>query len=100
MQKVQEGVGEKLGLLLQWLATLAAGVTISLYTEWRLALLMAFAALLIAGSTAALSAVSLPVDWIFQFVSLPLCRLLPSLPLTHSLSLPRPPLLLRRHWLP
>ena len=55
--RVEEGMGEKLGLLLQWMATLVAGVTISLYTEWRLALLMAFAGLLIASSTAALSLV-------------------------------------------
>ena len=56
--KVEEGLGDKLGLLLQWMATLVAGVIISAYTEWRLTLLMAFAGLLIAGSTAVLSVVS------------------------------------------
>jgi ATP-binding cassette subfamily B (MDR/TAP) protein 1 len=53
--RVQEGLGEKLGLLLQWLATLVAGVIVSLVTEWRLTLLMGFAGLLIAASTALLS---------------------------------------------
>ena len=55
--RVQEGLGEKLGLLLQWLATLVAGVIVSLVTEWRLTLLMGFAGLLIAASTALLSVV-------------------------------------------
>ena len=64
--RVREGLGEKLGLLLQWLATLVAGVIVSLVTEWRLTLLMGFAGLLIAGSTALLSVVcstvgSLPI---------------------------------------
>jgi ABC-type multidrug transport system fused ATPase/permease subunit len=55
--KVEEGLGEKQGLLLQWTATLVAGVIVSLYTEWRLTLLIAFAGLLIAASTALLSVV-------------------------------------------
>ena len=55
--KVEEGLGEKQGLLLQWMATLVAGVIVSLYTEWRLTLLIAFAGLLIAASTALLSVV-------------------------------------------
>jgi hypothetical protein len=54
---VEEGLGEKLGLLLQWMATLVAGVIVSLYTEWRLTLLIAFAGLLVAASTALLSVV-------------------------------------------
>ena len=56
--KVEEGLGEKLGLLLQWMVTLIAGVVVSLYTEWRLTLVMALAGLLIAVSTAVLSVVS------------------------------------------
>jgi ABC-type multidrug transport system fused ATPase/permease subunit len=55
---VEEGLGEKLGLLLQWMATLVAGVIVSLYTEWRLTLLIAFAGLLVAASTALLSVVT------------------------------------------
>ena len=39
------------------MATLVAGVIVSLYTEWRLTLLIAFAGLLIAASTALLSVV-------------------------------------------
>ena len=62
MGKVEEGLGEKLGLLLQWMATLVAGVIVSLLTEWRLTLLMAFAGLLIAGSTAVLSVVGFLVE--------------------------------------
>ena len=54
---MEEGLGEKLGLLLQWMATLVAGVIVSLYTEWRLTLLIAFAGLLVAASTALLSVV-------------------------------------------
>ena len=54
---MEEGLGEKQGLLLQWMATLVAGVIVSLYTEWRLTLLIAFAGLLIAASTALLSVV-------------------------------------------
>lgn len=54
---VEEGLGEKLGLLIQWVATLVAGVAVSLTIEWRLTLLMAFAGLLIAMSTALLSVV-------------------------------------------
>ena len=62
MDRVQDGLGEKLGLLLQWTATLVAGVVVSLITEWRLTLLMAFAGLLIALSTALLSIVSSHVN--------------------------------------
>lgn len=58
VDRVQEGLGEKLGLLIQWTSTLVAGVIVSLLTEWRLTLLMAFAGLLIALSTALLSIVS------------------------------------------
>ena len=58
--QVQDGLGERLGLLLQWLATLVAGVIVSVVTEWRLTLLMGFAGLLIAASTAVLSVVIPP----------------------------------------
>ena len=58
--QVQDGLGERLGLLLQWLATLVAGVIVSVVTEWRLTLLMGFAGLLIATSTAVLSVVIPP----------------------------------------
>lgn len=54
---MEEGLGEKLGLLIQWMATLVAAVIVSLVIEWRLTLLMAFAGLLIAMSTALLSVV-------------------------------------------
>lgn len=54
---VEEGLGEKLGLLIQWMATLVAAVIVSLVIEWRLTLLMAFAGLLIVMSTALLSVV-------------------------------------------
>lgn len=57
MDHVEEGLGEKLGLLIQWIATLVAAVIVSLVIEWRLTLLMAFAGLLIAMSTALLSVV-------------------------------------------
>lgn len=57
VDSVEEGLGEKLGLLIQWMATLVAAVTVSLVIEWRLTLLMAFAGLLIAMSTALLSVV-------------------------------------------
>lgn len=57
VDRVEEGLGEKLGLLIQWLATLVAAVIVSLVIEWRLTLLMAFAGLLIVMSTALLSVV-------------------------------------------
>ena len=58
VSRLQDGLGERLGLLVQWLATLVAGVITSLWVEWRLTLLMALAGILIASSTAALSVVS------------------------------------------
>lgn len=57
VDKVKDGLGEKLGILIQWMSTLVVGVIVSMVTEWRLTLLMAFAGLLIAMSTALLTMV-------------------------------------------
>lgn len=72
---MEEGLGEKLGLLIQWIATLVAAVIVSLVIEWRLTLLMAFAGLLIAMSTALLSVVLFAVMHVIVSSKLKLCPL-------------------------
>ena len=68
LSRVQDGLGERLGVLLQWLATLVAGIIVSMVTEWRLTMLMAVAGLLIAVSTAVLSVVSLLLQTLFDWI--------------------------------
>ena len=68
LSRVQDGLGERLGVLLQWLATLVAGIIVSMVTEWRLTMLMAVAGLLIAVSTAVLSVVSLLLQTLLQIM--------------------------------
>ena len=40
MEKIQAGLGEKLGLFLQYMTTFVAGYIIAFIADWRLALVM------------------------------------------------------------
>ena len=47
MDKIHDGIGDKVGLLIQWLATFVGGFVVAFTSEWRLTLfLLAFAPLL------------------------------------------------------
>ena len=47
MDKIHDGIGDKLGLLIQWLATFVGGFVVAFITEYRLTLLLiAFSPLL------------------------------------------------------
>ena len=40
MDKVQTGMGEKLGITFQWLSTFVCGFTIGFVRDWRLTLML------------------------------------------------------------
>lgn len=48
VDKIHDGIGDKIGLLIQWLATFVGGFVAAFATEWRLTLLLiAFAPLMV-----------------------------------------------------
>ena len=47
VDKIHDGIGDKVGLLIQWLATFVGGFIVAFVSEWRLTLLLlAFSPLL------------------------------------------------------
>ena len=57
IEKIKEGMSDKVSLAIQWIASFLAGFTIAFYYEWRLSLVIMATAPLIAVSAFAFSKV-------------------------------------------